>query len=234
MIIVAGSLIVKDNKILMVQEAKKECYGQWNFPAGHVDEKELITDAAIRETFEETGCKIKLTGVLPISTIVLANGQTVVTIKFSADIIDENIKVDKTEQLDVQWIELDKVKSMTKEELRGFDTALNDIRIVTDKSADSMDRFAEKANEAAKNLGASTLEYTNASLIYYQQGLSDAETQARAETTIKAANVTGQTGQEVSEQLTAVWNGYKVTAEETELYIDKLAAVADSSASNMS
>ena len=70
MTIVAGSLIVKDNKILMIQEAKKSCYGQWNFPAGHVEEKELITDAAIREAFEETGCKIKLTGVLPISTIV--------------------------------------------------------------------------------------------------------------------------------------------------------------------
>ena len=37
MTIVAGSLIVRDNKILMVQEAKKSCYGQWNFPAGHVD-----------------------------------------------------------------------------------------------------------------------------------------------------------------------------------------------------
>ena len=114
-----------------------------------------------------------------------------------------------------------------------LDTSLNDIRIVTDKSADSMDRFAEKANEAAKNLGASTLDYTNASLIYYQQGLSDVEAQARAETTIKAANVTGQTGREVSEQLTAVWNGYKVTAEETELYVDKLAAVAATTASNL-
>ena len=144
MIIVAGSLIVKDNKILMVQEAKKECYGQWNFPAGHVDEKELITDAAIRETFEETGCKIKLTGVLPISTIVLANGQTVVTIKFSADIIDENIKVDKTEQLDVQWIELDKVKGMTKEELRGFDTALNDIRNLENGKIYPLDLFDNK------------------------------------------------------------------------------------------
>ena len=56
MTIVAGSLIVKDNKILMIQEAKKSCYGQWNFPAGH------------------------------------------------------------------------KVKTMTKDELRGFDTALNDIK----------------------------------------------------------------------------------------------------------
>ena len=114
-----------------------------------------------------------------------------------------------------------------------LDTSLNDIRIVTDKSADQMDRFAKKANEASKALSANTLDYTNAALIYYQQGLSDEEAQARTETTIKAANVTGQTGAEVSEQLTAVWNGYKVTAEETEKYVDKLAAVAASTAADL-
>lgn len=82
--------------------------------------------------------------------------------------------------------------------------SLNDIRIVTDFSAEKMEKFAVHANEASKQLGASTLDYTNAALIYYQQGLSDEVAKARAEVTIKAANVTGQTGQEVSEQLTAV------------------------------
>lgn len=116
---------------------------------------------------------------------------------------------------------------------KNLDSSLNDIRIVTDKNAESMETFARQANSAAKALGASTLDYTKASLIYYQQGLSDEEAQARAETTLKAANVTGQNGEEVSEQLTAVWNGYKVTAEETELYVDKLAAVAASTASDL-
>lgn len=114
-----------------------------------------------------------------------------------------------------------------------LDTSLNDIRIVTGKTADEMADFAVKANEAASSLGAATTEYTEAALIYYQQGLSDDEANARAETTIKAANVTGQTGREVSEELTAVWNGYKVTAEETELYVDKLAAVAATTASDL-
>lgn len=116
---------------------------------------------------------------------------------------------------------------------KNLDSSLNDIRIVTDKSANSMESFAKHANAAAKSLGASTLDYTKASLIYYQQGLSDEEVQARAETTLKAANVTGQTGDEVSEQLTAVWNGYKVTADEAELYVDKLAAVAAATASDL-
>ena len=117
--------------------------------------------------------------------------------------------------------------------VKNLDGSLNDIRIVTGKSADEMAKFAVQANKAAKELGASTTSYTDASLIYYQQGLTDAEVAARAEVTLKAANVTGQSADAVSEQLTAVWNGYKVSAEEAELYIDKLAAVAATTASDL-
>ena len=114
-----------------------------------------------------------------------------------------------------------------------LDSSLNNIRIVTNKSAEDMEQFAKAANSAAKSLGSTTLDYTEASLIYYQQGLSDADVQARTETTLKAANVTGQHADAVSEQLTAVWNGYKVSAQEAELYIDKLAAVATTTASDL-
>lgn len=117
--------------------------------------------------------------------------------------------------------------------VKELDESLNNIMLVTDKSADSMEKFAKQANKAAKNLGATTTEYTNASLIYYQQGLNDAETAARTETTLKAANVTKQSADAVSEQLTAVWNGYKVSAQETELYVDKLAKVASTTAADL-
>lgn len=117
--------------------------------------------------------------------------------------------------------------------VKHLDTSLNDIRIVTSKSADEMNRFAMQANNAAKALGKATTDYTEASLIYYQQGLSDEEVQARTETTLKAANVTGQSTKEVSEQLTAVWNGYQISAENTEEAVDKLAAVAATTAADL-
>lgn len=117
--------------------------------------------------------------------------------------------------------------------VKNLDSSLNDIRIVTGKSVEEMDQFAERASKASKALAASTTDYTEAALIYYQQGLADKEVQLRAETTLKAANVTGQSGREVSEQLTAVWNGYKVSAQETELYVDKLAAVAATTAADL-
>lgn len=115
---------------------------------------------------------------------------------------------------------------------KDLDQSLTDIRIVTGDSADQMERFAQTANSAAKDLGRSTLDYTKAALTFYQQGLSDDEVQARTEATLKAENITGA-GAEMADYLTAVWNGFKVGAEDAEEYVDKLAAVADSTASNM-
>ena len=116
---------------------------------------------------------------------------------------------------------------------KDLDRSLTNIRIVTGDSADQMERFARVANTAAGNLGRSTLDYTKAALAFYQQGLSDEEVQARTEVSLKAQNITGA-GSEIYDQLTAVWNGFKVGAEEAQLYVDKLAAVSDTSASNMS
>ena len=96
-----------------------------------------------------------------------------------------------------------------------------------------MDRFAEKANNAAKSLGKTTTDYTDAALIYAQQGLSDKEIEARTNITLKTANVTGQSAEKVSEQLTAIWNGYKVSADQAELSVDRLAAVSATTASSL-
>ena len=141
MVVIAGCLIVRDNKILMVKEAKKECYGQWNFPAGHVDELEKITDAAVREAYEETGCKIKLTGVLPICSVDGEDGETRVMVRFTADILEENIKFDTDEILDVKWLNVKDVKNMTEKELRGYDTSIQFIKDFEENKIYSLDIF---------------------------------------------------------------------------------------------
>lgn len=116
---------------------------------------------------------------------------------------------------------------------KNLDNSLNNIRIVTRQSAEEMERFAQTAQKTAKGLGQGTVDYTDAALIYYQQGLSDEEVAKKTETTLKTANVTGKSAADVSKLLTAVWNGYKVDAEEAELYVDKLAAVAATTASDL-
>ena len=123
MVIIAGCLIEKDNKFLMVKEAKKKCYGQWNFPAGHLEENETIKEAAIREVFEETGCKVKLTGVLPIVHEHIKD-ENAIMIRFVAKIEEENIVFNENEILDVKWIDIEDIKKMKEDELRGYNLSL--------------------------------------------------------------------------------------------------------------
>lgn len=116
---------------------------------------------------------------------------------------------------------------------KSLDASLNNIRIVTLKSTDEMKEFAAYANEAAKALSTTTTDYTDASLIYYQQGLDDEQVKGRTETTIKMANVSRQAAEEVSEQLTAVWNNfYEEGGKSLEYYADVMVALGAATASS--
>ena len=89
-----------------------------------------------------------------------------------------------------------------------LDESLNNIRIVTGQSADKMDEFAVRANRAAKALSTTTTAYTNAALIFYQQGLDGADVEERTNITIKMAQAAGENATEVSSYLTAIWNNF--------------------------
>lgn len=113
-----------------------------------------------------------------------------------------------------------------------LDTSLNNIRIVTKKSSTEMEKFAKQAQQAAKSLSTGTTDYTNASLIYYQQGLSDSEVKERTETTIRLANVVGESAETVSEWMTAIWNNFDDGSKNLEYYADVLTKLGAATASS--
>lgn len=110
--------------------------------------------------------------------------------------------------------------------------SLNNIRIVTGQSIDQMAKFAEEANKAARALSTTTTEYTNASLIYYQQGLNDQQVKERTDITIKMANVARQSAEVVSDQMTAVWNNFYDGSKSLEHYADVMTALGAATASS--
>ena len=110
--------------------------------------------------------------------------------------------------------------------------SLNNIRIVTGESAEAMDKFAIKANKAAKALSASTLDYTNAALIYFQQGLNEKQVEERTEVTLKMANVSRQSAEIVSDQMTAIWNNFYDGSKSLEYYADVMTALGAATASS--
>ena len=111
--------------------------------------------------------------------------------------------------------------------------SLNNIRIVTGASVDEMSAFAAQANQAARALSTTTTSYTDAALIYYQQGIRDQEQIAqRTETTIKLANVSRQSAEEVSQEMTAIWNNFYDGSKSLEFYADAITALGATTASS--
>lgn len=116
--VIVGGIIEKDGKYLLVQEAKKKCYEKWNFPAGHLDFNETLKEGAIREIKEETGCDVKLEGVCLIANKNLEDSLFVMIV-FNAKLINEDIKFDKEEILDVKWFDYDEIVNKMDDMLRG-------------------------------------------------------------------------------------------------------------------
>jgi len=60
---VAGTIPEQEGRILLTRRSINPGRGLWTFPGGFVDFGESVTDAAMRETLEETGLKVELTGL---------------------------------------------------------------------------------------------------------------------------------------------------------------------------
>lgn len=116
--------------------------------------------------------------------------------------------------------------------LTDLDTSLNKIQLITQKSNAEMESFAVTAGKMADRLSSTAKEISDASLIFFQQGLDTGEVVKRAETTVKLAKVTGQSLQDVSSQLTAIWNNFRHGSESVERYADVITALGAATASS--
>ena len=66
--VTVACVVEQDGRYLMVEERDKTTgYRVFNQPAGHVEDGETITAAALRETLEETGWTVQLIGVLGVA-----------------------------------------------------------------------------------------------------------------------------------------------------------------------
>jgi TP901 family phage tail tape measure protein len=91
--------------------------------------------------------------------------------------------------------------------------SLNQIRIVTGKTAEEVGRLGKEYNQLAKDMGVGTQSITDASVEFYRQGLKQEEVMNRTEVATKYAKITNEDFTQSAEILTAVVNSMGVDIE---------------------
>lgn len=129
--IVVSVAIIKDNKILLIQEGKKDNRGRWNIPSGRLGKGEKIVDGAIREAFEETGYHVKLVSLTGIYNFFSETGNQLIRFNFMGEIVGGELKYDNEEIIGSRWLEIKEMDNMKDEELwnaHSIREILKDIR----------------------------------------------------------------------------------------------------------
>jgi phosphatase NudJ len=112
-------VVEHDRRFVLVQEAKG---GQpWYLPAGRVEPRESLTDAALRETREEAGIDVVLTGVLRVEHTPLSDGSARLRVWFKARPVQPDAPLKQQadrESLQARWFSLEEARMMN---LRGED-----------------------------------------------------------------------------------------------------------------
>jgi ADP-ribose pyrophosphatase len=81
-----GAVILRGEKVLLVCRAQEPCKGEWTFPGGLVELGETLRQAAERETYEETGIRIRAGEVLEVvDSLVKGSGGR---LRFHYSIVD--------------------------------------------------------------------------------------------------------------------------------------------------
>lgn len=108
---VADAVLVKDAKVLLVQQSKKVAYGLWSFPGGHLEDGETLEDTVRREVEEEVG--LRLGKIFPLTGVVdhvYEGGKKVNVHSFVGDFTGTIVL--ENELLAYDWFSLDDIKNM--------------------------------------------------------------------------------------------------------------------------
>ena len=76
--LVAGCFVIDAGRVLLIRRGIEPSLGKWTFPGGYVDFGENSATAAVRETREEIGMRVKLGRLLGVFTDQTAPAMTVV------------------------------------------------------------------------------------------------------------------------------------------------------------
>ena len=106
----AATLIKRDDRFLIIQEAAGQVKGLWNWSQGAVEEGESPEEAAIREAKEETGLDIELERKLGVVENPFSNTSAIHI--FLGRVIGGELSLQEEEILEAKWLTLSEIEKM--------------------------------------------------------------------------------------------------------------------------
>ncbi len=81
----AGVILVRGGEVCLVRRKFPPKQGQWSLPTGFMEWDEAVEETAVRETLEETGLEVRLTGLYAVETGILPPDQPVLVVFYRAE-----------------------------------------------------------------------------------------------------------------------------------------------------
>ena len=99
-----GCIIIKDNKVLLVCEKRRNNF--WGFPKGHVEHDESETETAAREIKEEVGLEVEIDESKRYEiNYIVDNRIDKKAVFFVAKPLTENLVKQEDEIAEIRWCE---------------------------------------------------------------------------------------------------------------------------------
>lgn len=116
--IIAGGLLEKDSKFLLVNAKVGVPKGLWNLPAGGVDDGETVDEAAVREVREETGFDVKIQGLVGTQHRLKNkySKNNIIRVNFKMEIVGGELNPPEDEIAEAKWFSIEEIKNMQDSE----------------------------------------------------------------------------------------------------------------------
>ncbi|HUW98553.1 MAG TPA: NUDIX hydrolase [Acidiferrobacter sp.] len=108
--VVAGCVVLWEDRVLLCRRAIEPRYGFWTLPAGFMENEETTSEAAARETFEEAQARVEIEGLYTLFNLPHISQ---VYLMFRARLCDldfgpgpESLEVALFDEKDLPWDEL--------------------------------------------------------------------------------------------------------------------------------
>ncbi|MFH1786717.1 MAG: NUDIX hydrolase [archaeon] len=123
-------IITKGSRVALVKRKFPPYKGCWAIPGGFVEPHETAEQSAVREAFEETGLKVRLTGLLGVYSDPKRDAKRhTAAAAYSARIVSGRLK--ESNETEPQWFDLERLPKLAFDHaiiLRDFKRRKNGVQ----------------------------------------------------------------------------------------------------------